>query len=76
MLFRASTPSMHSLSLHIAFLPLAFILTVTAIKDGVEDYRYGSLGDQVNNCAAAKEVRVAGVQTSRFQPLAKQAWLM
>ncbi|KAJ6607681.1 phospholipid-translocating P-type ATPase [Mycena sp. CBHHK59/15] len=33
----------------IAVLPLAFILTVTAIKDGIEDYRRGSLDEQVNN---------------------------
>ncbi|KAJ7182905.1 phospholipid-transporting ATPase 1 [Mycena crocata] len=33
----------------IAVLPLAFILTVTAIKDGVEDYRRGQLDEEVNN---------------------------
>ncbi|KAJ7028850.1 phospholipid-transporting ATPase 1 [Mycena alexandri] len=33
----------------IAVLPLAFILTVTAIKDGVEDYRRGLLDEEVNN---------------------------
>ncbi|CAK5276718.1 unnamed protein product [Mycena citricolor] len=33
----------------IAVLPLAFILTVTAIKDGIEDYRRGRLDDEVNN---------------------------
>ncbi|KAJ7489061.1 phospholipid-transporting ATPase 1 [Mycena latifolia] len=33
----------------IAVLPLAFILTVTAIKDGVEDYRRGRLDEEVNN---------------------------
>lgn len=35
-------------------LPLVFILTVTAIKDGVEDYRRAVLDDQVNNAAATK----------------------
>ncbi|KAF7303863.1 P-type phospholipid transporter [Mycena indigotica] len=33
----------------VAVLPLAFILTVTAIKDGIEDYRRGNLDDEVNN---------------------------
>ncbi|KAF7324593.1 P-type phospholipid transporter [Mycena kentingensis (nom. inval.)] len=33
----------------VAVLPLAFIITVTAIKDGVEDYRRGILDEQVNN---------------------------
>ncbi|KAK7023178.1 P-type phospholipid transporter [Favolaschia claudopus] len=32
----------------IAVLPLAFILTVTAIRDGVEDYRRGQLDEEVN----------------------------
>ncbi|KAJ7100830.1 hypothetical protein B0H15DRAFT_462680 [Mycena belliarum] len=32
----------------ISVLPLAFILTVTAIKDAVEDYRRGSLDEEVN----------------------------
>lgn len=35
-------------------LPLVFILTVTAIKDGVEDYRRATLDDQVNNSATTK----------------------
>jgi phospholipid-translocating ATPase len=35
-------------------LPLVFILTVTAIKDGVEDYRRASLDEEVNNSAATK----------------------
>ncbi|CAA7270411.1 unnamed protein product [Cyclocybe aegerita] len=38
----------------IAVLPLAFILTVTAIKDGVEDYRRGTLDEEVNTSAATK----------------------
>ncbi|KAJ7687726.1 hypothetical protein B0H17DRAFT_1332344 [Mycena rosella] len=33
----------------IAMLPLAFILVVTAIKDGVEDYRRATLDEEVNN---------------------------
>jgi phospholipid-translocating ATPase len=35
-------------------LPLVFILAVTAIKDGVEDYRRAVVDDQVNNSAATK----------------------
>ncbi|KAJ7444617.1 phospholipid-transporting ATPase 1 [Mycena galericulata] len=33
----------------VAVLPLAFIITVTAIKDGIEDYRRGRLDEEVNN---------------------------
>ncbi|KAF7377408.1 P-type phospholipid transporter [Mycena sanguinolenta] len=33
----------------VAVLPLAFIITVTAIKDGIEDYRRGQLDEEVNN---------------------------
>jgi phospholipid-translocating ATPase len=35
-------------------LPLLFILTVTAIKDGVEDYRRATLDEEVNTSAATK----------------------
>jgi phospholipid-translocating ATPase len=35
-------------------LPLVFILVVTAIKDGVEDYRRATLDEEVNNSAATK----------------------
>ena len=38
----------------IAVMPLAFILTVTAIKDGIEDYRRAVLDEEVNNSAATK----------------------
>ncbi|KAF9556878.1 phospholipid-transporting ATPase 1 [Agrocybe pediades] len=38
----------------IAVLPLAFILTVTAIKDGIEDYRRGTLDEEVNTSASTK----------------------
>lgn len=37
-----------------AALPLLFILTVTAIKDGVEDYRRAILDEEVNNSASTK----------------------
>ena len=37
-----------------AALPLMFILTVTAIKDAVEDYRRAMLDDEVNTSAATK----------------------
>ncbi|KAI9057700.1 phospholipid-translocating P-type ATPase [Trametes sanguinea] len=35
-------------------LPLLFILTVTAIKDGIEDYRRAILDEEVNNSAVTK----------------------
>jgi phospholipid-translocating ATPase len=35
-------------------LPLVFVITVTAIKDGVEDYRRASLDEEVNTSAATK----------------------
>ncbi|KAI0635354.1 phospholipid-translocating P-type ATPase [Trametes polyzona] len=35
-------------------LPLIFILTVTAIKDAIEDYRRAVLDEEVNNSAATK----------------------
>jgi len=38
----------------VAVLPLAFILAVTAIKDGIEDYRRGVLDEEVNTSAATK----------------------
>ena len=37
-----------------AALPLLFILTVTAIKDAVEDYRRAMLDEEVNTSAATK----------------------
>ena len=38
----------------ISMLPLVFILTVTAIKDGIEDYRRAVLDEEVNNSASTK----------------------
>lgn len=38
----------------IAVLPLAFILTVTAIKDAVEDYRRATLDEELNTSPATK----------------------
>lgn len=35
-------------------VPLLFILTVTALKDGIEDYRRATLDEEVNNSAATK----------------------
>jgi phospholipid-translocating ATPase len=46
-IFGATTPQ-------IAMLPLVAILGMTAIKDGVEDYRRAKLDEEVNNSAAAK----------------------
>jgi phospholipid-translocating ATPase len=45
--FGASSPQ-------VAALPLLFILTVTAIKDGVEDYRRAAHDEEVNTSAVTK----------------------
>ena len=37
-----------------AALPLIFIITVTAIKDGIEDYRRAQVDEEVNTSAATK----------------------
>ena len=37
-----------------AALPLIFIITVTAIKDGIEDYRRAQVDEEVNTYAATK----------------------
>jgi hypothetical protein len=46
-IFGATTPQ-------IAMLPLLAILAITAIKDGIEDYRRATLDEEVNNSAATK----------------------
>ncbi|PPQ70040.1 hypothetical protein CVT25_006368 [Psilocybe cyanescens] len=56
----------------IAVLPLAFILTVTAIKDGIEDYRRGTLDEEVNTSAATK---LGGGWRNVNQPLDPRNWL-
>ncbi|KZS87356.1 phospholipid-translocating P-type ATPase [Sistotremastrum niveocremeum HHB9708] len=38
----------------VAMVPLVLIITITAIKDGIEDYRRASLDNEVNNSAATK----------------------
>ncbi|KAF9524901.1 phospholipid-transporting ATPase 1 [Crepidotus variabilis] len=55
-----------------AVLPLAFIITVTAIKDGVEDYRRGSLDEEVNTSAATK---LGGGWRNVNQPRDPRHWL-
>jgi phospholipid-translocating ATPase len=47
-------PMFGSTAPQVAMLPLVFIITVTAVKDGIEDYRRASLDDQVNNSAVTK----------------------
>ena len=51
-------------------LPLIFILTVTAIKDGVEDYRRALVDDEVNNSAVTK----LGNWRNVNQPKDPRAW--
>jgi phospholipid-translocating ATPase len=55
----------------IAVLPLAFILTVTAIKDGIEDYRRGVLDEEVNTSAATK---LGGGWKNVNQPADPRSW--
>ncbi|KII85635.1 hypothetical protein PLICRDRAFT_115926 [Plicaturopsis crispa FD-325 SS-3] len=57
-------------SAQIAMLPLVFILSVTAIKDGVEDYRRASLDEEVNTSAATK----LGQWRNVNQPLDPRSW--
>ncbi|EJT98292.1 phospholipid-translocating P-type ATPase [Dacryopinax primogenitus] len=47
-------PMFGSATPQIAMLPLVFILCVTAIKDGIEDYRRARLDEEVNNSATTK----------------------
>ncbi|KAF5313608.1 hypothetical protein D9611_010219 [Ephemerocybe angulata] len=56
----------------IAILPLAFILTVTAIKDGIEDYRRGVLDEEVNNSASTK---LDGGWRNVNQPTDPRSWI-
>ena len=51
-------------------LPLLFILTVTAIKDGIEDYRRALIDEEVNNSAATK----LGQWENVNQPLDPRNW--
>ncbi|KDQ08052.1 hypothetical protein BOTBODRAFT_586296 [Botryobasidium botryosum FD-172 SS1] len=55
----------------IAMLPLVFILAVTALKDGVEDYRRSTLDNEVNNSASTK----LGDWRNYNQPKDPRTWL-
>ncbi|KAL5521166.1 hypothetical protein ACEPAG_9088 [Sanghuangporus baumii] len=54
----------------ISMLPLVFILAVTAIKDGIEDYRRAILDEEVNTSAATK----LGDWRNVNQPKDPRAW--
>ncbi|KAF9002486.1 hypothetical protein BDQ17DRAFT_1409499 [Cyathus striatus] len=56
----------------IAVLPLAFILLVTAIKDGIEDYRRSALDEEVNTSAATK---LGGGWRNVNQPIDPRSWI-
>ncbi|KAL1753669.1 hypothetical protein FB107DRAFT_264155 [Schizophyllum commune] len=56
----------------ISMLPLVFILTVTAIKDGVEDYRRATLDEEVNTSAATK---LGGSFKNPNQPSDPRTWI-
>jgi phospholipid-translocating ATPase len=49
----------------IAFLPLMFILTVTAIKDAIEDYRRAMIDEEVNISAVTKLENWRNVNTPK-----------
>ncbi|PFH48817.1 hypothetical protein AMATHDRAFT_5455 [Amanita thiersii Skay4041] len=55
----------------IAVLPLAFILAVTAVKDGIEDYRRGVLDEEVNTSAVT---RLSGGWKNVNQPTDSRSW--
>ena len=55
----------------IGMLPLLFILGMTAIKDGIEDWRRASLDNEVNNSATTK----LGGWRNVNQPHDARAWL-
>lgn len=55
----------------ISVLPLAFILAVTALKDGIEDYRRGILDEEVNNSGVTK---LAGGWVNVNQPTDPRPW--
>ena len=54
-----------------AVFPLAFILVVTAIKDGIEDYRRGVLDEEVNTSAIT---RLGGSWTNVNQHTDPRPW--
>lgn len=56
----------------VSVFPLGFILLVTAIKDGIEDYRRNTLDDEVNTSAATK---LAGGWRNVNQPTDPRNWL-
>jgi phospholipid-translocating ATPase len=55
----------------IGMLPLLFILGMTAIKDGIEDWRRASLDNEVNNSATTK----LGGWRNNNQPHDARAWI-
>ncbi|KZT06691.1 phospholipid-translocating P-type ATPase [Laetiporus sulphureus 93-53] len=62
-IFGATTPQL-------AALPLIFILCVTAIKDGIEDYRRARLDEEVNTSASTK----LGQWRNMNQPTDPRSW--
>ncbi|KAH9837972.1 phospholipid-translocating P-type ATPase [Rhodofomes roseus] len=55
----------------LAALPLIFIIAVTAIKDGIEDYRRATLDEEVNTSAATK----LGQWRNVNQPTDPRIWI-
>ncbi|KAG6867958.1 hypothetical protein C0993_009143 [Termitomyces sp. T159_Od127] len=56
----------------VSVLPLAFILAVTALKDGIEDYRRGVLDEEVNDSGVTK---LAGGWVNVNQPTDPRSWI-
>lgn len=72
--FFAVFPIFGGTSPYVAMLPLLAILLITAVKDGIEDYRRQQLDDGVNNSAVTRlgdwrNVNVATIQRGFFARL-------
>lgn len=59
----------------IAMVPLVIIISITAAKDGVEDFRRASLDDQVNNSAATKLSTSTSSWRNPNQPRDPRNWI-
>ncbi|QRV93154.1 phospholipid-translocating P-type ATPase [Ceratobasidium sp. AG-Ba] len=59
----------------IAMVPLVIILSITAAKDGIEDYRRASLDDEVNNSAATKLSTSTSSWRNPNQPRDPRSWI-
>lgn len=65
--FHAVFPIFGGTSPYVAMLPLLAILLITAVKDGIEDYRRQQLDDGVNNSAVTRLGDWRNVNVATFQ---------